>query len=102
MADEIQRFYPERGAGMDADPNGSHVRHADHAAAVAAAEDKGRSEERERLEAFIDAVAFEVGCMEHYGVTKPGTLGKLAREMSAPLRRALTVLASLDSDQEGS
>jgi hypothetical protein len=38
-----------------------------------------------------------IGCMEHYGATKPGVLGKLAREMSEPIRAALT---ALDGDEE--
>jgi len=43
---------------------------------------------------FVTAIDFEVGCMEHYGETTLGTLGKLAREMAEPIRKVLEDWAS--------
>lgn len=53
---------------------------------------------KECWERFRGAVEFEVGCMEVYGAEKPGTLGKLAREMAEPLRAALDRLSETEAE----
>jgi hypothetical protein len=69
--------------------------HPDHLTALVAAEEKGRSEERERLAEVVTAA--RLWLRAEHGETHPDLY-----ETDAPAARLSTALASLDSDQEGS
>lgn len=79
----------------EAHPGGRYVKHTDHLATIAAAEDKGRSEERERLLGKVQgpsAAAVAIRAYEESSTVKCET---------RPMLNAVAAVASaaLDSDQ---